>query len=78
MKNYSRIGEELTIANVGKDGRSVQLSDGSKWTIKIGDTTKTICWYATQRIVVERNENETFPYALTNLDTAGPDQVEAK
>lgn len=78
MKDYKPTGEELNIVKVGKTGLSVQLSDGSKWKIKTGDISKTLAWYPTQRITVENNDSDVYPFLLTNLDTAGPDQAEAQ
>lgn len=78
MKDYEPTGEELSIARIAKNGLSVQLSDGSKWKIKTGDISKTLTWYATQRVTVENNDSDVYPFVLTNLDTAGPDQAEAQ
>lgn len=66
---------ETSIARVGKNGRSVTLSNGTKWDISAGDTTKTICWYPAQRVSVEDNGDSC---QIVNIDTAGPDSVTAR
>ena len=65
------------IINVGDDGQTVELDDGSTWSVSIGDHPRSICWYPTQRIVVEKGDDPSYPYRLRNLDTLG-DVVRAK
>jgi len=69
MKPYDRVGEQLSVTRISKNGQSVTLSDGSRWRVNVGDMTKTLCWYATQRIVVENCDDVVYPYELRNLDT---------
>lgn len=69
MKTYIRIGEQLSVIRISKNGQTVTLSDGSRWRVNVGDTTKTLCWYPTQRIVVEDCNDGVYPYELRNLDT---------
>lgn len=67
---------ETSVMKIHKDGLEISLMNGSKWRIvHIGDMTKTIIWYPTQRIKIE--ESEDNKYILTNLDTAAPDKIEA-
>ena len=63
-----------SITNVTEDGLEVSLDNGSVWTINTGDSTKSACWYPTQRIETEKHKEFTY---LINLDTAGPDRVRA-
>jgi hypothetical protein len=65
------------IINVEDDGQTVELMDGSTWSVSIGEHTRSICWYPTQRIVVEKSGDPSYPYRLRNLDTAG-DVVKAR
>jgi len=65
---------ETSVLEVNKDGLEVSLMDGSNWSINPGDSTKTICWYATQRIKIEKSGGATY---LVNLDTAAPDKAKA-
>jgi len=52
MKPYNRVGEQLSVVRISKNGQTVTLSDGSRWRVSVGDVTRTLCWYATQRVVV--------------------------
>jgi hypothetical protein len=63
-----------TILSVDDDGLVIKLSNGTNWQpSNIGDMTKTILWYPTQRIKITKNQDkETI---LTNLDTASPDEI---
>jgi len=66
---------ETNVMKVHKDGVEVSLMNGSKWrVVHIGDITRTIIWYPTQRIIIE--ELEDNKYLMTNLDTAAPDKIE--
>src|SRR5574337_367103 len=67
MSTYERTGEEQTIRSVSKNGITVTLSDGSRWRINVGDISKTVCWYATQRVTVEECDDGVHPYELHNI-----------
>jgi hypothetical protein len=69
---------EHYLDTVNEDGTTVTLDDGSVWEIAIGDNTRTLLWYAPNRIQVKNSEDKLYPYTLTNLDTAGPDEVRAR
>jgi hypothetical protein len=69
MKPYTRVGEQLSVNRISKNGQTVTLSDGSLWRVSVGDVTKTLCWYPTQRVVVENCDDVVYPYELRNLDT---------
>jgi len=70
---------EYSIRRVTRDGLTVTLSDGSRWSINVGDCTKTSCWYPTMRVsVAEEPEDQIYPYRLANLDTFRPDVVRAQ
>lgn len=69
MKPYNRVGEELSVLRRSNNGQTVTLSDGSRWRVSVGDVTKTLLWYPTQRIVVENSDDIVYPYELRNLDT---------
>lgn len=65
---------ETSVMKIYKDGIEVSLMDGSKWMLKnMGDISKTSCWYPSQRIEIEEDNNN---YSLTNLDTFTPDKIE--
>jgi len=67
---------ETTILEISGDGLEISLMDGSTWSLRnLGDCTKTVCWYATQRIKIKDNDDGTC--TLTNLDTAAPDKIKA-
>ena len=68
---------ETSVLEVKDDGLKVHFMDGSSWSINLGDITKTILWYSTQRIVVEHSEDDVYSYTLTNIDTVDPDKVKA-
>lgn len=74
-KNYSGLGAEHHIVHVRKSGTVLQLDDGSQWDILPGDSTLAVCWYETQRVVVEESNNDLYTYNLTNLDTSTPDVI---
>jgi hypothetical protein len=59
------------IVRVEDDGQTLELDDGSTWNVPVGDNTISICWYETQRIVVEKSADKNYPYRLRNLDTSG-------
>ena len=63
---------ETSILKVNTGGLKISLMDGTEWAIiNIGDITRTLLWYPTQRIKIEED-------TLINLDTPGPDKVRAK
>jgi hypothetical protein len=66
----AEVGKQISILKVEMGGKIVILSDSSRWRVRIGDHTKSICWYATQRIVIEEGNTPSYPYRLRNLDTA--------
>jgi len=74
-KNYSGLGVEHHIVRVRKYGTVLQLDDGSQWDIPPGDSTIAVCWYESQRVVVEESDNDLYPYKVTNLDTSTPDVI---
>jgi len=74
---YENLDKELSIESIDEDELLVTLIDESLWNIKPGDISKIATWYETQRIVVSKNDNDVYPYLLTNFDTAAPDKVEA-
>jgi hypothetical protein len=66
---------ETNVKKIHQDGIEISLMDGSKWRIKnVGDMSKTILWYPTQRVKVE--ESELGKFSLINLDTSTPDEIE--
>lgn len=65
---------DTTILEISEDGLEISLMDGSVWQpTNAGDVTKTLIWYPTQRIKIEKNNKEE--YTMTNLDTATPDKI---
>jgi len=75
--DYSGLDQEHHVVEIKKKGLVIRLSDGSVWGISVGDTTRTVCWYPTMRILVEEHGGSTHPFRLKNLDTAGPEVVRA-
>ncbi|HXG50022.1 MAG TPA: hypothetical protein VNN77_01275 [candidate division Zixibacteria bacterium] len=69
---------ELHITAVRNDGLIIELDDGSSWDVSVGDNTKSICWYPTMRVIIAETGLSPYPFTLTNLDTAGPDVVQAR
>ena len=70
-------GLENTVVDVRRNGLEVELFDGSDWSINPDDAAKTAEWYPSQRIIVQKSDNEKYPYVLINLDTFPQDQVAA-
>lgn len=68
-----------SILHVRKNGTVLELMDGSQWGIPVGDNTMTLIWLPTARVTIEENEeDESYPYRITNLDTYGPEVVRAR
>src|SRR5437870_4089315 len=63
--------EYSAIVSIEDDGQTIELEDGSTWRVAFGDNTRSLCWNETQRVAIDRSEDESFPYELRNLDTAG-------
>jgi hypothetical protein len=60
---------------IHKDGLEISLMTSSRWRLNnVGDMTKTILWYPTQRIKIE--ETEKGECTLINFDTYTPDEIE--
>jgi hypothetical protein len=70
-------GLENTVVEVRKNGLEVKLFDGSNWSINPDDSVKTAEWYPSQRIIIEKSDNERYPFVIINLDTFPQDQVGA-
>jgi len=70
-------GLENTVVEVRKNGLEVKLFDGSNWSINPDDSAKTAEWYPSQRIIIEKSDNERYPFVIINLDTFPQDQVGA-
>jgi hypothetical protein len=69
----------ILVQEITELGEEVILMDGSEWSINPGDSSKTCCWYSTQRVVVEKVDNgRFFNHVLINLDTATPDRALAR
>ena len=69
----------VLVQEITELGQEVVLMDGSEWSINPSDTSRTCCWYPTQRIVVEEVDNgRFFNHILTNLDTSEPDRALAR
>ena len=70
--------EEKSIRSVGRNGLQLDLMDGSRWEVAVGDNTMTLIWLPTARVIVEEHaEDKLYPYRITNLDTYGPEVVRA-
>ena len=70
-------GLENTVVDVRKNGLEVKLFDGSTLSINPDDSAKTAEWYPSQRIIIQKADNEKYPFVLINLDTFPQDQVAA-
>jgi hypothetical protein len=65
---------ETNVKKIHQDGIEISLMDGSKWRIKnMGNISKTILWYPTQRIKIKEENQEC---TLTNLDTFSSGEIE--
>jgi hypothetical protein len=51
------------------NGSTLELSDGSKWTISPDDTSVTSLWLIPMEIQIEPSNDKTYPYILINLQT---------
>ncbi len=57
---------ETTIMEINADDLEISLMDSSVWTpINIGDFTKMVIWYPTQRIKIEEKNGK---FTMHNLD----------
>lgn len=65
---YFGVGQEHHIQDVKPDGRRLELDDLSRWEIQPGHSTQVVCWYPTQRVLVEES-NAKGHYPITNLET---------
>ena len=62
------------ILEIDEDEFTVSLMNGSIWhLVDIGDISKIVLWYPSQRVNLEKNSEGKF--ILTNLDTAVPDRI---
>jgi hypothetical protein len=75
---YSAVGQEHRIAHNHQDGTLLTLDDGSIWDIPTDTATLVAQWYPGQRVIVRTNQHESESYALVNVDTRGPDVVNAR
>jgi hypothetical protein len=66
---------ETSVLEIKNNGLEVHLMNGSRWSVNVGDISKSITWYPTQRILIEESEDDIYPYILTNLDTFAPDKI---
>jgi hypothetical protein len=41
----------------------------SRWRINVGDISKTVCWYPSQRVIVEQRDDGIHPFQLNNHGT---------
>ena len=70
--------DEYTILDIDQDALELTLSDGSLWSIFVGDAPTIDTWYATQRIRIDPHDDMDYPYRLANLDAQGEPYVLAK
>ena len=60
MKNEKKGIVETSIVNIHKDGLEISLMNSSRWRLNnVGDMTKTILWYPTQRIKIKKLKKES-------------------
>lgn len=51
------------------NGATLELTDGSKWSIAPDDIPTTALWLVPMEIKIEPSTNQTYPYLLNNLQT---------
>ena len=62
--------EYWVVVGVEDGGQTIKLEAGSTWQIAVGDDTRSLPWCETQRVVIEKNDDESYPYRLRNVDTS--------
>jgi hypothetical protein len=67
----------LSIAKRKADGTLLVLSDGSRWSVRIGDNTLSACWYPTQHVTIDKSDDPGYPYRIKNLNTSSQEEVAA-
>ena len=55
------------VKKVGDFGKSVELTDGSKWEVDSMHTGKSSLWMAGDEIAIVSSKNMTYPCILVNL-----------
>ncbi len=59
----------ILIQNSTKDGVSLSLQDGTKWSIAPEDQYKVSNWIPKDRVKVEKNRQFLYSYTIKNLDS---------
>jgi hypothetical protein len=73
--------EDPVLSIVGVDGEQgtwLVLEDESRWIVAPGDTGQAAGWLPGMRVTIDRSDDAAHPWALTNIDTAGPDVIHAQ
>jgi len=76
---FSALSKTLTtelLDEVLDDGKIVKLMNGTVWSIRLGDNTRTNLWHSTQHIEVSKDEAGS--YFLKNLDTFEQETIVAQ
>lgn len=50
-------------------GMTLELSDGSKWTIRPEDTVVTSVWIVPVEVEIQKSQDKDYPYSLHNIST---------
>lgn len=72
QSSQQMMGDErqITITEVGNNGQTLTLSDGSMWRVSPNDVDTAGMWMATQELTITRtNMNPDYPYKITNSAT---------
>ena len=62
--------EYWVVVGVEDGGQTIKLEDGSIWHIAFGDDTRSLLWCEAQRVVIEKSDDENYPYRLRSVDTS--------
>lgn len=69
----------LSVVDVDiEQGTWLELEDGSRWIVAPDDMGKATGWLPGMRVTIDRSDDAAHPWALTNIDTAGPEVILAR
>ena len=63
--------DEYTILHIDQGNLEITMSDGSVWSVFVGDAPTIDTWYSSQRIRIDPHADMDHPYRLVNLDVRG-------
>ncbi len=75
-KRYFFTGDGHWVKGRIDSGNSIRLEDDSLWQVNPVDRIMCSLWLCTEKIVVAKSQNPSYPYLLINTDD--DEEVEAK